>query len=85
MKLSREVTGTIILLLLIVLSILVFVTQAQDPTSTPPPLPDIEKSLALPGATSTPGFDEKRPDDISMPTVTPIPFKYLLTYLRTSH
>ncbi len=75
MKLSRKITGTIIGLLLIVLSILVFVIRAQVPTSTPPPLPDIEKSLALPGATSTPGFDEKRPDDMGMPTVTPIPFK----------
>lgn len=70
MKLSRKVTGTIILLLLIILSISVFVTL-----KIPPPLPDTEKSLALPGATSTPGFDEKRPDDVGMPTVTPIPFK----------
>ena len=75
MKPSRKATTTLILFLLPLSGVLVFVTQAQEPVSTPPPLPDVEKSLAVPGATNTPRFDEYRPDDIGMPTVTPIPFK----------
>ncbi len=68
----------ITLIIVLVLGITWTVVAQKPDLPPPPPLPDLNKTLAQPNATATPQPDEKRPDDIPAPSVTPIPFKEVI-------
>ena len=68
----------LLLSLVAIMLAVVWSVRAQDPMGLPPPLPDREEIKAPHGATATPKPDEERPNGITAPTVTPIPFKDIL-------
>lgn len=73
LKSPKYIAGIVAILISIV--VLVSVTQAQRPTI--PPLPDLDRVSAPPGATPTPRPDEQRPNDTLIP-VTLIPSDHII-------
>ncbi len=73
LKSPKYIAGVVAIL--IAIAVLVSVTQAQRPTI--PPLPDLDRVSAPPGATPTPRPDEQRPNDTLIP-VTPIPADHII-------
>jgi hypothetical protein len=74
----KNIALVAVLTIVFVLAI-VWTAGAQRPEPPPPPpSPDTSRFSAPLGATPTPAPNERRPDDVGPPTVTPIPFKEVI-------
>jgi hypothetical protein len=74
----RKVALVVVLTIALALGVAWIVGAQRPEPPPPPPLPDTSRLSAPSGATPTPAPNERRPDDVSPPTVTPIPFKEVI-------